>query len=78
MARKSKSPLARLRAIQQLTQRELAQALGVTDDTVANWEKGRAIPRLTIRQVRILLKVLECTIDELPDDFGPPESQEED
>ncbi len=54
-----------------LTQEAVALALGVTDHTIRNWEKGRAEPRLTIRQVKKLCQLLNCTLDELPDDFGP-------
>lgn len=62
----------RLRTLRHITQKELADALGVTENTVANWERGRAIPKLTVRQFKTLLKVLEITADQLPDDFGPP------
>jgi len=72
MAKKPWSPLRRLRTLQQLTQKELADALGVTQDTVANWERGRSVPRLTIPQFKTLLKVLQVTPEELPDDFSPP------
>jgi DNA-binding transcriptional regulator YiaG len=78
MAKKPWSPLRRLRTLQQLTQKELAEALGVTQDTVANWESGRAVPRLTIPQFKMLLKVLQVTPEELPDDFSPPRSPSED
>ncbi len=78
MVKKPWSPLRRLRTLQQLTQKELADALGVTQDTVANWESGRAVPRLTIPQFKMLLKVLQVTPEELPDDFSPPRSPSED
>ncbi|MBN4004761.1 helix-turn-helix transcriptional regulator [Nostoc sp. LPT] len=72
MAQKPLSPLMRLRTLRHITQKELADALGVTENTVANWERGRAIPKLTPSQFKALLKVLQITADELPDDFGPP------
>ena len=65
------SRLMRLRTLRRVTQAELAKALGVTQWTVTSWEKGRTEPRLTIRQFKTLLKVLDITVDELPDDFGP-------
>ncbi|MEQ9001417.1 MAG: helix-turn-helix transcriptional regulator [Coleofasciculus sp. B1-GNL1-01] len=74
MAKKPLSPLKKLRMLQNLTQQELADVLGVTQDTVANWERGRAVPRLTVSQFKTLLAVLKVTPEELPDDFGPPES----
>lgn len=74
MAKEPLSPLFKLRTFQNITQRELADALGVTTDTIANWERGRSVPKLTIPQFKTLLKVLQVTVDELPDDFGKPES----
>lgn len=69
------SPLMRLRTLRFITQKELADALGVTENTVANWERGRAIPKLTPAQYKTLLKVLQITADELPDSFGPPSGE---
>jgi DNA-binding transcriptional regulator YiaG len=66
--------LVRLRRNQNLTQKQVADALGITVQTVSNWEVGRAEPKLTIRQFKMLLKILKCTADELPDDLGPSES----
>lgn len=65
------SALVRLRRIQNLTQKQVADALGITVQTVSNWEVGRAEPKLTIRQFKTLLRILKCTVDELPDDLGP-------
>ncbi|WP_221642682.1 helix-turn-helix transcriptional regulator [Nostoc sp. 2RC] len=62
----------RLRTLRHITQKELAEELGVTENTVANWERGRAVPKLTPVQYKILLRILEITPDELPDHFGPP------
>ncbi len=70
--KKPLSSLMRLRTIRHITQKELADSLGVTENTVANWERGRSIPKLTPNQFKTLLKVLEISIDDLPDDFGPP------
>ncbi|HAG83077.1 MAG TPA: XRE family transcriptional regulator [Cyanobacteria bacterium UBA12227] len=72
MAKKPLSPLKKLRTLQNLTQKELADILAVTQDTVANWERDRAVPRLTVPQFKTLLAVLKVTADELPDDFGSP------
>lgn len=54
-----------------MTQKELADSLGVTKNTVANWEKGRAIPKLTPAQYKTLLKMLNISVEDLPDYFGP-------
>lgn len=68
-----RSPLMKLRVQRFLTQKQLADALGVTETTVRNWEAGRAIPKLTPVQYKKLLAILQITSDELPDQFGFPE-----
>lgn len=68
---RQRSPLVALREKVGLTQEALADALGVTDHTVRNWEKGRAEPRLTISQTKILCRVLQCSLEDLPDSFYP-------
>ncbi|HAX75026.1 MAG TPA: XRE family transcriptional regulator [Cyanobacteria bacterium UBA11372] len=60
----------RLRKLRHLTQKELADALGVTENTVANWERGRAIPKLTPSQFKTLVQMLQIDLEDLPDDFG--------
>jgi transcriptional regulator with XRE-family HTH domain len=62
----------RLRTFRHITQKELANLLGVTENTIANWEQGRSVPKLTPIQFKTLLKVLEISADDLPDNFGPP------
>lgn len=71
MAEKPLSALMHLRTLRHLTQKELADALGVTENTVANWERGRAIPKLTPSQFKTLVKMLQISLEDLPDDFGP-------
>lgn len=46
-----------------LTQRELADVLGVERSTVAKWESGAAYPRAS--QLPALAAALHCSIDEL-------------
>lgn len=65
----------KLRTLRFMTQKQLAEALGVSETTVRNWEAGRAVPNLTPKQYKTLLKTLQITPDELPDDFGPPAHQ---
>ena len=62
---------ASLRIRSGLKQQELADAIGVSRQTVSNWETGRGIPKLTPTQFKKILKVLHITADELPDSFGP-------
>lgn len=72
-----RSPLMRLRVQRFLTQQQLADALGVTETTIRNWEAGRSQPRLTPAQYKKLLEILQITSDELPDEFGYPKEQSE-
>jgi len=46
-----------------LTQRQLAEKLGISQAAVGKWETGTADPRM--RQLRALAEALECSIDEL-------------
>lgn len=64
-----------LRQAVDLTQEELAAQLGVTVQTVSNWENGRATPRLTIPQFKTLCRLLKKDPDELPDSFGPSDDR---
>lgn len=59
--------LKQLRRQLGLTQRQVAEALRVTDQTVSNWEANRFEPRLSIRQMQILCRILQCSLEELPD-----------
>jgi DNA-binding XRE family transcriptional regulator len=49
-----------------LTQRQIAEALKITDQTVSNWEAGRYEPKLTIHQTQTLCQVLQCRLEDLP------------
>ena len=46
-----------------LTQRELAEKLGVTDRSVSNWENGKNMPDLSL--FKPLCDILKITINEL-------------
>lgn len=56
--------IASLREAKKLTQLELAQIVGVTETTIANWEKGRSGTEWLDRLIR-LCAALECTPEDL-------------
>jgi DNA-binding XRE family transcriptional regulator len=45
-----------------LTQRQIAETIGVTVQTVSNWETGTYQPKLTIEQTEKLCDVLQTDI----------------
>ena len=55
--------IAALRKEQSMTQRELAQHLGVSDKTVSKWETGRGLPEISI--MLPLCTALGVSINEL-------------
>ncbi|NEO32661.1 MAG: helix-turn-helix transcriptional regulator [Symploca sp. SIO3C6] len=63
--------LAKLRERAGLTQRQLADALGVTNVTISSWERGLKEPRPNFAQVKIMIQVLGCTLDELVEATNP-------
>ncbi|MEQ9551891.1 MAG: helix-turn-helix transcriptional regulator [Coleofasciculus sp. G3-WIS-01] len=73
------SPLKSRRDQLGLTQRDVAIAVNVSVQTVSNWETGRyREAKLTLPQVKALCRVLQWTIDDLPDDLASPRSQSAD
>lgn len=53
-----------------LTQKAIADALGVTEQAVRNWERGKNEPRFTIQQMKLLCKMLGRSLDEMPERFS--------
>lgn len=45
-----------------LTQRQIAESIGVTVQTISNWETGLYQPKLTIPQTARLCEVLQTDI----------------
>ena len=45
-----------------LTQRQIAETIGVTVQTVSNWETGISKPKLTVIQTEQLCKILNTDI----------------
>ena len=66
------SALKRRREELGLTQRDVATGVDVSVQTVSNWETGRyKEAKVTLPQVKALCRVLQWSIDELPDELGP-------
>lgn len=51
------------RKIADLTQKELALAVGVSESTVINWEKGRSEP--TVTQAQEISRVTQIPLDNI-------------
>ena len=54
-----------------LTQRQIAEAVGITSRSVQRWELGEALPQLNVLQTWKLCQVLQCSIEDLARDFYP-------
>lgn len=57
-----------------LTQKQIAEGLGVSEQTVRNWEQGKHAPKLTITQVKKLCELVGKELKDLPDNFGSGEN----
>lgn len=57
-----------------LTQRDLANALGIDQSTVCLWETGKTQPRAKL--LPKLASLLNCTVDELLSDSTQPRPPE--
>ncbi len=44
---------------------DVASRIGVGESSVRNWEKGRTIPKLRIDQIGELLRLYQCSFEEL-------------
>lgn len=58
--------LKELRNRKCLTQNEIAISIGVSQNTVSQWENGDRLPR--VDKLLLLAEILECSIDDLLDD----------
>lgn len=57
-----------LRKKKNLTRRQLAEMIGVSQLSIEMWENGLAVPSLA--KLQKLAEVLECSVDELCDAKG--------
>lgn len=53
------------------TQRQIARELDVREQTISDWERGRAHPRIRLSQIKKMMDVYEATLDELIEAFDP-------
>ncbi len=55
-----------------LSQRQIADRLNITDQTVSNWETGTTHPRLTPKQTLELCKLLQVSLERLVEVLEEP------
>ncbi|WP_346289551.1 helix-turn-helix transcriptional regulator [Sphaerothrix gracilis] len=67
----NESPLKQRREELGLTQRDIGSALGKTDQTISNWETGIYEPKMTPREFKKLCEILQWSLEDVPEDFGP-------
>lgn len=54
-----------LRELTGLTKAQLAAELGLSVKTINNWEQNRSQPKLVPSQLKQMMSVYQCTLDEL-------------
>lgn len=52
-----------------LTQRRVAELLNKKVATISDWERGVAQPRLSFSEVKALMELYQCSLDELIEAF---------
>lgn len=58
-----------LRKLRGLTQRQIAESIGVTDQTVSNWERGLNTPALSPAKMLRLCSLLKVNLAKLAEMF---------
>ncbi|MBW4465663.1 MAG: helix-turn-helix transcriptional regulator [Pegethrix bostrychoides GSE-TBD4-15B] len=56
------------------TPEDVAAALEISPRAVYYWTSGTREPRLTVRQIQALCRLLDCSVFDLPPDFGMVDS----
>lgn len=69
------SPLVALRLKVGLTQKDLAEAFGVYEQTVRNWEHGKVEPKFTLADIKKLCRLLNTPLSRMPDSFAPQKKE---
>ncbi len=70
----SESPLENLRIERTtLSQTEFAVRCGIPLRTYQRWISGETEARPTPRQWKAIMSLLRISVDEVPNDFGPPQ-----
>lgn len=55
--------IKKYRNLSKLTQKDLANIVGVSQSAIAHWESGKILPRT--ETILKLSKIFDCTVDEL-------------
>jgi len=66
---KQLTPVLLRKRIPRLTQRKVAVALDVREATVSEWERGISKPHLLPSQLKKMMEVYKCDLDELIEAF---------
>ncbi|MGG6237213.1 helix-turn-helix transcriptional regulator [Nodosilinea sp. AN01ver1] len=62
-------PFVKRRKALNLTQAEVANSIGLSTRAIQLWEAGTHEPRLTLRQVVELCRLMQCGPEDLASDF---------
>lgn len=73
----SSKKIAQLRTRLNLTQRQVAKAIGVTVQSISNWEQGLFTPTLHPRQFVAWCRILQCSLDDLVEAIDADNETEE-
>ena len=61
--------MTKLRLKKGITQRQVAEAIGVTVQTVSNWETRYRVPKFEVWQILALCRLFDCTLEEMANEF---------
>ncbi|MEQ9548131.1 MAG: helix-turn-helix transcriptional regulator [Coleofasciculus sp. G3-WIS-01] len=51
--------------------------MGVSTKTISNWERGAYPATFNVPQIKALCRELQCSLEDLPDNFGPARSPDQ-